>query len=90
LGYLIYICLNYNVLILIERQNRYLSELYIKLFLKLLLFSELWMLFLYVRQIFFENRDCLPAVAGINKYSIANSNNLSYKKIKQPNGRLLR
>lgn len=38
----------------------------IRIFLKLLLFSELYMLFISGRQILFESRDCSPAVAGIN------------------------
>ena len=38
----------------------------IKMFLYLLLCSELFMLYLSGKQIFFENIDCSPAVAGIN------------------------
>lgn len=38
----------------------------IKMFLYLLLCSELFMLFLSGKQMFFENVDCSPAVAGIN------------------------
>ncbi|MFA7412128.1 MAG: hypothetical protein WCZ27_07775 [Tissierellaceae bacterium] len=38
----------------------------IKIFLKLLLVSQLFMLYLSGRQMFFENIDCSPAVAGIN------------------------
>ncbi len=38
----------------------------IKMFLYLLLCSELIMLYLSGKQMFFENIDCSPAVAGIN------------------------
>lgn len=38
----------------------------IKMFLYLLLCSEFFMLYLSGRQMFFENVDCSPAVAGIN------------------------
>ena len=38
----------------------------IKTFLYLLLCSELFMLYLSGKQVFFENIDCSPAVAGIN------------------------
>lgn len=38
----------------------------IKMFLYLLLGSEFFMLYLTGRQMFFENVDCSPAVAGIN------------------------
>lgn len=38
----------------------------IKVFLNLLLVSQLFMLYLSGRQMFFENIDCSPAVAGIN------------------------
>jgi len=38
----------------------------LKMFLYLLLCSEVYMLFLSGRQMFFENRDSSPAVAGIN------------------------
>ncbi len=46
-----------------ENKNAYND---IKIFLKLLLVSELYMLFLSGRQMFFESRDCSPIVAGIN------------------------
>jgi len=46
-----------------ENKNAYND---IRIFFKLLLFSELYMLFISGRQIFFESRDCSPAVAGIN------------------------
>lgn len=46
-----------------ENKNAYND---IKIFLKLLLFSELYMLFLSGRQILFNGRDCSPSVAGIN------------------------
>ncbi|WP_019227891.1 hypothetical protein [Sedimentibacter sp. B4] len=38
----------------------------IKMFLYLLLCSEFFMLYLSGKQMFFENVDCSPAVAGIN------------------------
>ncbi|KAF5043065.1 hypothetical protein DSECCO2_506160 [anaerobic digester metagenome] len=38
----------------------------IKMFLYLLLCSEFFMLYLSGRQMFYENVDCSPAVAGIN------------------------
>jgi hypothetical protein len=38
----------------------------IKMFLYLLLCSEFFMLYLSGKQMFYENVDCSPAVAGIN------------------------
>lgn len=38
----------------------------IKIFLKLLLVSQIFMLYLSGRQMFFEDIDCAPVVAGIN------------------------